>query len=409
MVKANIERFTYLTEKAVNDEQLSAGEAAELEAFLSLDPRLRSQYQKRVDRRQLDASMPVFIRAKDNWKNKFDQILSLGNLSQIRKRTIPLWQYYSASAAILIFLVAGWLVLGPRHKIPETPAVTIAQVSDIKPGGNRAVLTLSDGSSVVLDSARNGVLAQQGNSQIIKLANGQLAYRPETRSSSSPVSNSNNSTESTVGFNTISTPAGGTYQVCLPDGSKVWLNAASSIHFPTAFTGAQRDVEITGEAYFEVVKNPGKPFLVRVRGQEIRVLGTSFNITAYSDESTIRTTLIEGAVQVARGAQTVRLKPGQQAAGTTSAAPLEVSSVNINSVIAWKKGFFSFENASAGVVLKQVARWYDVEVVHEGDLPSVHLDGMISRDLNLSEVTRVLETHHIHCRIEEHKLIVSPK
>ena len=405
MVKANIERFTHLTERAVNDEQLSAEEAAELEAFLSSDPRLRAQYQKRIDRRQLDASMAVFIRAKDNWKNKFDKALSLGNLSRIRKRSIPLWQYYSASAAILIFLVAGWLVTGHRHKIPETPVVPIARAVDIKPGGNRAILTLSDGSSVVLDSARNGVLAQQGNSQVVKLANGQLAYRPETKSSSS----NNSAAANAVGFNTISTPAGGTYQVNLPDGSKVWLNAASSIHFPTAFTGAQRDVEIAGEAYLEVVKNPGKPFRVRVRDQEVRVLGTSFNITAYSDESSIRTTLIEGAVQVARGARTVRLKPGQQAVGSTGTDRLEVNQANINNVIAWKKGFFSLDNADAETVLRQLSRWYSVEVVREGELPSVHLDGMISRDLNLSEAMGVLETHHIHCRIEAHKLIVSPK
>jgi ferric-dicitrate binding protein FerR (iron transport regulator) len=264
----------------------------------------------------------------------------------------------------------------------------------VLPGGNRALLTLANGSSIVLDSAADGILAQQGNTRIKKLNGGQIVYsvpgmKPEA-----------------VFYNVLTTPRGGQYRLALPDGSQVWLNAASSIRYPTAFTGRERRVEITGEAYFEIAKNPQMPFYVKVNDMQVEVLGTHFNVMAYANEDAVRTTLLEGSVKVNRGSSTVFLKPGQQSALGEKGAVSVIDGADTEEAVAWKNGLFEFDNVSIETVLRQISRWYDVDVQYEGNTMPSHFGGQISRYSNLSQVLKILELSGIHFRIEGKRLIV---
>jgi len=320
-----------------------------------------------------------------------------------------------AAAAILVVLGAGSYL---AYLNRPNPAVTTAQTqserfkNDVAPGGNKAVLTLSGGQQIILDSAANGVLSQQGNSQVQKLANGQLSYTVITER------------PTTALYNTLTTPPGGVYQLILPDGSKVWLNSESSIKYPVFFAGKERKVEISGEAYFEVLKDASKPFKVKINGSvEVEVLGTSFNINSYEDEPTIRTTLLEGSVSVREepivGVNTntnklsVVLKPGQQAqmvVGDNSNNGVRVvGAVDVDAVVAWKNGLFRFKGAELGAVMRQIARWYDVDVEYQGKLPDYPLVGNIPRNVPVSEILKLLElTGVVHFTIEGKKVTVTP-
>jgi len=402
MAKENIGRLTYLTEKIVNEEPLSAEEAAELETFLSSNPRFRSEYQRRIDRPQLDSTMAVFIRAKTNWRNRFDAVLSRGKISRFRQRSIPLWQYYSASAAILIFLVAGLVIVVGRHKkVRETPVVS--KVQDIKPGGNRAILTLADGSSVVLDSARNGLLAQQGRSKIVKLANGQLEYKTEDKSG-----DASGERDRAIAYNTVSTPAGGTYQVNLPDGSKVWLNAVSSIRFPTSFADTRRDVEITGEVYFEVARIANRPFHAKTRNLDITVLGTSYDVMAYDDEKTVNVSLNDGSVKVSNGSRSTVLEKGDQARADSAGNIRVVKDIDIKQAVAWTRGEMDFTGSDIGTIMRTISRWYDVDIRYETQKDSHTFTGQISRDSKASEALQILSTSGYHFKIQGNTITVLP-
>jgi transmembrane sensor len=268
---------------------------------------------------------------------------------------------------------------------------------DVSPGGNKAILTLSDGSAIVLDSAANGTLAQQGISKIIKLPNGQLVY------------NSLGGKPAEVLYNTITTPRGGQYQLILADGSKVWLNASSSLRFPATFTGKERKVELTGEAYFEVAKNASMPFKINVEGRsEVEVLGTHFNINSYVDEATINTTLLEGSVKVTgfSNHNSKLIVPGEQAQLHQNGLISLNKNLNMEEVMAWKNGNFYFNKASLQMVLRQLSRWYDVEIVYEGNVPQREFEGEMERGLNLSQILKILEKNNVHFKIEKNKLIV---
>ncbi len=312
------------------------------------------------------------------------------------KSRIHFLQRYWWAAACLILLIAGAYYLSRQTQQPVM--VNRAPVKDVAPGGNRAVLTLSDGSEITLDSAGNGVLAQQGNTRITKLNNGQLAY-----------SGAGNP-EGKILYNTMSTPLGGQYQLILPDGTGVWLNAASSISYPTAFTGNERSVTVTGEAYFEVVKNEKMPFRVKAGNTTIDVLGTHFNINAYKDEASINTTLLEGAVRVNVSQQQQQLRPGQQARVPANGASIQVvDHADISEVMAWKAGFFSFNDADLPTVMRQLSRWYNVEVKYEGNIPQRVFTGEIGRNLTLSQVLKGLTKTRIKYRIENgNRIVIQP-
>jgi len=331
--------------------------------------------------------------------------------------------YRRIAAAAIILLVAtsvGWLWL--THT-PKTQVATIDIKNDVKPGGNKAVLTLANGTTIVLDNEANGVVAQEGNAKVVKLKNGQLMYEKGDDHSASA--------SRAVAYNTLSTPKGGEYRIELPDGSNVWLNAASSITYPTAFDAKERKVQVTGEAYFEVAKlttaTDGKrvPFIVDIKNRangsdmgQVQVLGTHFNINAYDDEGAVKTTLLEGKVKVVNrtsvstkpGAKpdSLLLTPGQQAIASAH-APLTIDqSPDVIQVMAWKNGVFHFEHADVKTVMRQVSRWYDVEVVYKRSLDNDDpLFFEVTRNTNLSDVLRVLNlAGGARYSIQDKKIIV---
>jgi ferric-dicitrate binding protein FerR (iron transport regulator) len=238
-------------------------------------------------------------------------------------------------------------------------------------------------------------LTQQGSAKVIKLE-GKLLYDLGSEKAKQIV------------YNTISTPKGGQYQLELPDGSLVWLNASSSIYFPTSFIEKERRVEITGEAYFEVAKSADKPFIVSVNNSEVQVLGTHFNINAYSDEEEVRTTLLEGSVKFVDGSNTSLLQPGQQSQLTKDRIVKVASNVDVNEVVSWKNGLFSFENAGIETIMRQLSRWYDVEIDYKGKTDDIFVAEM-SRNIKLSDVLKALElTGRVKFEIDGKKIVVMP-
>lgn len=306
----------------------------------------------------------------------------------------------TAAAAILLAIVGAGLYYSLKYpaQLPVTAVNKVPVEHDADPGKNKAVLTLDNGEKVVLDSARVGTLAKNGNVSVKKAADGQLIYTVDDGNPSS--------SNGPVTYNTISTPRGGQYQVILPDGSKVWLNAASSLKYPTSFAGNERNVQLTGEAYFEVAKNPQKPFKVSVNNLNVKVLGTHFNIMAYSDEDAIKTTLLEGSVQLTAGGSSSMLKPDQQ--GIVKDSHINVIDVDAEKFVAWKNGYFEFNRCSILDIMKQLSRWYDMQVVYEGKISDDEFVGRIERTAKLSRVLHILELSHVHFKIEDKKITVSP-
>jgi ferric-dicitrate binding protein FerR (iron transport regulator) len=312
-------------------------------------------------------------------------------------RRIPFLKAPWLRYAAVLLLIAGVAAYLYRINLSQKEIAHQASTEkpDILPGGNKALLTLSDGKTIVLDSAANGSLANQGNAQISKLSDGKIAYQ-----SIDP------SMETKVLYNTLSTPKGGQYQLTLQDGTKVWLNAASSISYPTVFNGNSRNVRITGEVYVEVAQNKQQPFFLVANGVEVQVLGTSFNVNAYANEQNMQTTLVEGSVLVRQNEHKVRLLPGQQAQVAITEGIRVAEHPDLEKVLAWKNGLFNFENADLPEVMRQLERWYDIEVVYEKGIPHKQFGGMMSKDIPLSGLLKVLKTTGVHFRIEGRKLIV---
>ncbi|HEV3414634.1 MAG TPA: FecR domain-containing protein [Puia sp.] len=367
-------------------------------------------------------------------------ILREGELSRrrrLRKRRIVRYRTVGL-AAVLALLFATYLVavLRKRPSTPEKAVVTTKNRfrNDVKPGGNRAVLVLASGQSIVLDSAGTGMLAVQGGMKVIKLNNGQLQYRAggDAQSESAPV------------YNMITTPRGGQYELILQDGTKVWLNSESSLRFPTAFAGKERAVELSGEAYFEVAPRAVNPFKIYMLHQdsadkkyrkEIDVLGTSFNVMAYEEERVVRTTLLEGAIRVGDESEKQVLKPGQQAewpvfagasaggagagvsgAGTAGSGMAESDAVrvkddaDVDAAVAWKKGFFSFDRSDIRTIMRQLSRWYDLKVSYNnngGIGKQKEFWGGIQKNLPLSDVLKILEKSGIQFYIDGNNVIVN--
>jgi len=325
--------------------------------------------------------------------------------------------WVAAAALLLLTSMIALLTLRPKkHQDITGKGRQPSPVYDAAPGKNGALLTLADGSTIVLDSAANGTLAQQGSTNLIKTDSGKLTYSPSTGAG-----------HGEAAFNTITTLRGRQFQLVLPDGSKVWLNAASSLTYPTAFTGNERKVTLTGEAYFEVAPayaagTTGKkiPFRVLIPapqagsgGATIEVLGTHFNINAYHDETSIRTTLLEGSVKVINASeQFAILQPGQQATippishQSNQSHTIPVQTADVEAVVAWKNGVFNFHKVDLPAVMRQLSRWYDVEVVYQGPVPGRLFGGEIERNLHLSQVLKILSKMGVQCTIEGKKLIV---
>lgn len=360
--------------------------------------------------RSFDDSHVAFTAAEGDTEAQLEERIKNRILHTLQERSAPAdnrfrWRIPAVAAAVLVLLSAALYFLLPyRTRQPQQISLAEQPVNDIAPGGNKAMLTLADGSTIVLDSASNGTISQQGNIQIQKLDNGLLAY----------IVNGRTITENDENFyNTITTPRGGQYQVTLADGTLVWLNAASSIRFPVVFTGTERKVTITGEAYFEVAKNVAMPFKVKAASSEIEVLGTHFNVNAYEDEASIKTTLLEGSVKVSAIASSVKhapvlLKPGQQSSISKAGIISVQNDADTEEAMAWRNGRFQFRSADLQSILRQISRWYDVDVVYQGKV-DLHFTGQLARNANVSNVFEKLAlTGEVNFRIDGKKIIVSP-
>jgi len=347
-----------------------------------------------------DDSVPILLlneSEKEQLKGKMlqDMLKQIG--SQSSGKVIPFYKKQGfirkIAVAAVFFIVATSIlfIYNPRKQ----SQVALAQNNlkeDIAPGHNGAILHLSNGKTIALDSTADGVIAQQGDLKIVK-KDGKLTYIGKSDK---------------VVYNDIVTARGQQWELELPDGTKVWLNAASSIHYPLSFKGKERLVKITGEAYFEVVHNSAQPFKVQVGNMEIEDIGTAFNVNAYADEPSTKTTLVEGSVKVSTGNNSKLLTPGQQAITQENNSVQVKKNVNVEEVISWKNGQMKFENEDLQTIMRQISRWYDVDITYQDNIPHKIFNGGISRKSNLSELLKILEFEGVNFTQKGRNIIVNP-
>lgn len=348
-------------------------------------------------RAQWDAGRQEPDHSGIDWQAKVKEILAGAQQADpvVMPHRSPVRRFRAIAAAACLAMLLGlggyriWL----QHKTSVAAIGSAPLTAEISPGHTGAILTLSDGRQIVLDSAANGNLASQGGSEVIK-ENGQLHYQHLTAATE------------TV-YNTMTTPRGRQYALVLPDGTRVWLNAASSLQYPTAFRGTDRTVTLNGEGYFEVAPDAGKPFRVQVNGMKVEVLGTSFNIQSYEEEAGVTTSLLSGSVRLSSGSHEQLLRPGQQAIvrrGTDTA--IEVHPADMNGVLAWKNGYFQFGHTSMAMIMRQLERWYNIQVHYQGKIPEREFYGEMERSLPLSSILHFLEKNHIHFTLNGNQLTV---
>ncbi len=328
-------------------------------------------------------------------------------LSQIQKRkeqpahvfflkTSFLKKIAAASVILMIgaFLFFYSLKPKPQILIEHKQGESIENADAVVPGGNKAILVLGNGRKLILDSAVEGTLTEDSYTKVIKLDDGQL------------ICSTVGETKSAISFNTLSTPRGGQYAITLIDGTRVWLNSESSLRFPNAFTGSERVVELTGEGYFEVAHNESKPFKVMVNKMEVKVLGTDFNIMAYKDESTVNTTLVTGSVSILHQNKNVVLTPGQQAQAKENGKIGIIRNADVEQEIAWKNGVFNFNGSDIETTMRQISRWYDIEVSYQNKITE-HFYGTIVRNASIEKVLKMLEhTGVVSFKMEGRKVII---
>lgn len=387
---------------------ISAEESQTLEQWIAASEENRSKFNRIVNGDTLREDLLRF--ADSDQKIRQDVYAKLPDVHSALivtpKRSLMRW--VSAAAAVLVIIGGSfWLMRSKETPATNPPQQQVPMATTIPAGGNKATLTLADGTVIDLDKAGNGTIATEGKTKVTKTENGQLEYKSTT-----------GTRQTAITYNLLSTPRGGQYQLILPDGSKVWLNAASSIKYPTEFSGNERRVEVTGETYFEITRNTAKPFKVTVlppsggagRGGEIEVVGTHFNINAYGDEQPIVTTLLEGKIKISPievvskqsgGAdinyhkpQTTNYKllnPGEEAQINDKADIRVRKNVDTESAVAWMKGFFDFHNANIKTVMSQVSRWYNIDVQYKGAVPAQTFEGNIDRNIPLNELLALLQ------------------
>jgi transmembrane sensor len=307
------------------------------------------------------------------------------------------YRFISIAASIIILLCAAAFFVNQHNTPTECLSEGPKKGNDsLPPGGNKAILILSNGSSINLGETKNGTLANEKGVVVNKDADGQITY------------NEGSSTEvpQTGLFNTVVTPNGGQYQLVLSDGTKVWLNSATTFKFPVVFTGGMREVELSGEAYFEASHDPHKPFRVISEGQIVEVLGTHFNINTYKDEKVSKTTLFQGSVRVLSGNKSSKIKPGEQVQQINGA--LTVSEADLEEAAAWKNGLFYFKDDNIETIMRQLCRWYDVSVRYEGQIPSREFSGQMNKNINASQLLHILSIEQIHYRIEDRTIVITP-
>lgn len=387
---------------------ISAEESQTLEQWIAASEENRSKFNRIVNGDTLREDLLLFIDSDQRIRERvYAKLPDVHNtLIVTPKRSWMRW--VSVAAAVLVITGASvWLMRSKETPATNAPEQQVPMAATIPAGGNKATLTLADGTVIDLDKAGNGTIATEGKTKVTKTENGQLEYKSAT-----------GTRQSAITYNLLSTPRGGQYQLILPDGSKVWLNAASSIKYPTEFSGNERRVEVTGETYFEITRNTEKPFKVTVlppsggagRGGEIEVVGTHFNINAYGDEQPIVTTLLEGKIKISpvevvnkqSGSLDVNnsklatrnyklLNPGEEAQISDKADIKVRKNVDTESAVAWMKGFFDFHNANIKTVMSQVSRWYNIDVQYNGAVPAQTFEGNIDRNIPLNELLALLQ------------------
>jgi len=380
-------------------QELTELEQDQLEQWLQSDEHNQELFSKLTDQTIIDSELETFeTNNKDKaWKNI---VKKTGFKSATRKSAAT--KPWPAYAAAIIILIALGITLTRYRNTPGEQKMAVKPQKDLLPGSNKAILTLADGSKVILDDAKPGKIASQQNVVITKDQSGKLVYQAAETSQTEdlpPVEK--------VVMNTLATPRGGQYQIVLPDGTRVWLNSASSLKYPTTFAGKDRRVELNGEAYFEVSKDPSKPFYVKTATQTVTVLGTHFNINSYVDEVATKTTLLEGSVRITGNTNgvTAKLKPGEQAVNTINAIDVK-ENADIDEALAWKNGKFLFRNTDLHTIMRQLSRWYDVDVEYQGNVAQKHYRGRISRNVPVSEIFQILKTSGINFTIDGRKIIV---
>ncbi len=389
-------RFEYLVDRYHNGE-LTPQEWGELYAILkdeqfmsSLSDNMKDTFLTKLVAGEKDDELNLQM-----W-NRIDAAIQPAIMPQAHRARFLKTAWFRYAAAIIIVFGIGaylWFIQQDRSRGVATRQPISAE-NDIAPGHDGAILTLADGTKKVLDSLGNGIVADQNGSRVI-LKDGRLAYTFTGKLSGNAV------------YNTMSTPKGRQFQLQLPDGTHVWLNAASSITYPTAFSEKAREVSVTGEVYFEVAKRDKQPFIVKVNEQtRIEVLGTHFNVNAYASEPAIRTTLLEGSVRVTAYDQLQTLKPGQQAKVDPHEKIKIVDDADINQVMAWKNGLFNFNGYDLKAVMREIGRWYDLEIVYEAEPAAGEVEGEIQRNFSLSQVMKVLQKINVHYRLEGKKLTI---
>lgn len=338
------------------------------------------------------------------WFNRYaaNEAQGLDNLGELyvqertalKKRWSRRLQY---AAALLITVVAAWYVWEDRAV--DEPSTNLVVEKDIPPGGNKATLTLADGRTIDLSEAQSGIVVGDGiayldGSEVFETGDGKLEAEDSLH------------TGRTIDDLRLTTPKGGTYQITLSDGTKVWLNAASTLKYPSRFDGAERVVEVEGEAYFSVAKDKRRPFKVISGSQQIEVLGTEFNVSAYADEKDVKTTLVEGSIelQVNSSGKRMALVPGEQS--VLKGGEVNKRKVDVGPYIAWKDGNFNFDNTALADMMKQMSRWYGVDVVYENGVPNERFSGAMSRNVSLQTVLELLRVSEINYRIESNTLII---
>lgn len=392
-----------LIARHLNDE-LNDQEKQELDEWVQQSEDHQRFFRQFTDEASLASTLTEYEKSRDIVYNKIKEAIPFNR--QADKKVINIWRFnlrrFTAIAASIL-LIGGtfvwWNIYVKDNRLAEEPVAGMTR--DRQPASGGAVLKLADGEEIILDDATDGAVAEQGDTRITKQG-GLLSY------------NSNVSANSVL-YNTLSTPKGKIYQLLLPDSSKAWLNAASSIRFPTAFIGRERSVEITGEVYFEIKKNAEMPFHVTVNQRAtIDVLGTSFNVNAYDNEDMLRTTLLTGSVRIQitqqEGGSSVVLKPGQQAqikqTHVAQSIPV-VHNANIKNVMGWKEGYFSLDDLTLADLMREVERWYDVEVVYEKEIPAKAFFGKVGRDLSLLDFMDGLKDWGVRFKLDGRKLIIT--
>lgn len=348
-------------------------------------------------RKQLDdpsAIAPYHTGNNERYERMFSNLKP--QLKPVRT-TKKLWTKISAAASVALVIAAGGYLL-LRNPVPHPVMARQKIHNDIKPGGNKAYLILSDGKSIDLNEQRAGLIGKDVGKSILKTADGGIEYVDRH---GHPIAASN-------AVNTLRTPNGGHYKVVLGDGTKVWLNAASQLKYPADFKNLkERKIELMGEAYFEVAKDSAHPFIVQTDDQQIRVLGTHFNVNSYHDEGGSKTTLLEGSIRAVGKHAEAMIKPGQQVI-SSSTGQLKVDEADTELAVAWKNDQFMFESEPVKPLMKKLARWYDVEVIYSEDIPEIRFNGAISKFENISAVLKILEnTGKVHFEVSGRKVYVT--